>query len=584
MELNYSDNNKYTKDYRHQEKVDFTLGVENQLRRYALNEYLNSGDENVLIGTDQGVPGNDLLEDDMLLTNAITENVVQDQIDKKRYFKEIKSYVTINSGARNTSKIEVIGDTESSLTSTGTIYINQYSFAPYSIVVDRNGDPIYINDELVVMISVNSNHIQFSLQDWTNHNSITQILTPSNTEIFDVYLSISNQPITLSQLKSNIETNLNLVAATGIGLDNSEDKDHMFTVEVRHDSIVNSDRAIVNIQCQHNFHYIMTFYPMGDLPTNQIISSEEASNESWINNNPTNVFPYPNNYALFLNKAYNHVKSIRIIASEIPNTDTIINSYNNHITFQLINKSLPVNENDPESQNIKTKNGSIDWDVYLPYGNYNLSQLLNQIEIQINVMLFGEANLSNVFTVTGSELSGIVEISVNDPYLFKWNFNENTKIKWRNLYQMLGFKDSKMLAYASKFNNTILNKTGSGVLRCPYRAITLKKSHIVWMHLNNYETIYDTRTNTFYFCRFNLNNVPDGQYAYDTFTPSVHTFNDAPLPVLNKIDVRIYDEMGMPYNFNGVDHSFTLEIVHYIDRLMGTDHSSRRGMNDKTNF
>lgn len=584
MELNYSDNNKYTKDYRHQEKVDFTLGVENQLRRYALNEYLNSGDENVLIGTDQGVPGNDLLEDDMLLTNAITENVVQDQIDKKRYFKEIKSYVTINSGARNTSKIEVIEDTESSLTSTGTIYINQYSFAPYSIVVDQNGDPIYINNELVVMISVNSNHIQFSLQDWTNHNSITQILTPSNTEIFDVYLSISNQPITLSQLKSNIETNLNLVAATGIGLDNSKDKDHMFTVEVLHDSIVNSDRATVNIQCQHNFHYIMTFYPMGDLPTNQIISSEEASNESWINNNPTNVFPYPNNYALFLNKAYNHVKSIRIIASEIPNTDTIINSYNNHITFQLINKSLPVNENDPESQNIKTKNGSIDWDVYLPYGNYNLSQLLNQIEIQINVMLFGEANLSNVFTVTGSELSGIVEISVNDPYLFKWNFNENTKIKWRNLYQMLGFKDSKMLAYASKFNNTILNKTGSGVLRCPYRAITLKKSHIVWMHLNNYETIYDTRTNTFYFCRFNLNNVPDGQYAYDTFTPSVHIFNDAPLPVLNKIDVRIYDEMGMPYNFNGVDHSFTLEIVHYIDRLMGTDHSSRRGMNDKTNF
>ncbi|MEO0236654.1 MAG: hypothetical protein ABIN35_00280 [candidate division WOR-3 bacterium] len=584
MELNYSDNNKYTKDYRHQEKADFTLGVENQLRRYALNEYLNSGDENVLIGTDQGVPDNDLLEDDMLLTNAITENVVQDQIDKKRYFKEIKSYVTINSGARNTSKIEVIGDTESSLTSTGTIYINQYSFAPYSIVVDQNGDPIYINNELVVMISVNSNHIQFSLQDWTNYNSITQILTPSNTEIFDVYLSISNQPITLSQLKSNIETNLNLVAATGIGLDNSEDKDHMFTVEVLHDSIVNSDRATVNIQCQHNFHYIMTFYPMGDLPTNQIISSEEASNESWINNNPNNVFPYPNNYALFLNKAYNHVKSIRIIASEIPNTDTIINSYNNHITFQLINKSLPVNENDPESQNIKTKNGSIDWDVYLPYGNYNLSQLLNQIEIQINVMLFGEANLSNVFTVTGSELSGIVEISVNDPYLFKWNFNENTKIKWRNLYQMLGFKDSKMLAYASKFNNTILNKTGSGVLRCPYRAITLKKSHIVWMHLNNYETIYDTRTNTFYFCRFNLNNVPDGQYAYDTFTPSVHIFNDAPLPVLNKIDVRIYDEMGMPYNFNGVDHSFTLEIVHYIDRLMGTDHSSRRGMNDKTNF
>src|ERR1700722_18072648 len=67
-----------------------TLGVERELRRFAMNEYLKKRDPEILVGTNVEEIDNDnpALDDDLLLTNAITENKAQDEIDKTRYFKE----------------------------------------------------------------------------------------------------------------------------------------------------------------------------------------------------------------------------------------------------------------------------------------------------------------------------------------------------------------------------------------------------------------------------------------------------------------------------------------------------------------
>src|SRR5437899_11126950 len=60
-----------------------TLGVENELRRFAMNEYLRKHDTKAIVGTEDIAIDEEQLEThDLLLTNAVTENTVQDEIDK----------------------------------------------------------------------------------------------------------------------------------------------------------------------------------------------------------------------------------------------------------------------------------------------------------------------------------------------------------------------------------------------------------------------------------------------------------------------------------------------------------------------
>lgn len=588
MDSDFSQNNKYTTKIT---PPNETLGVENELRRFAMNEYLNTKDKNVLIGTNDNVVDEDAPVDDLLLTNAVTENTVQDEVDKTRYLKETKSYVTINSAARQMSVAEAIEEAASngtftrSLFTTGGKYGVIFSFAPYRIV--KTDDNIFIQ-----RITTKNNHIRFRLQDWTTPTDIVQVMSPATAENFNVFLPINplRDPLyTLDEFQFVLGTSTNLVAATGVPLDHSVDPKHMFSVNVSYNPNINPDRAIIQITCQSNFRYAWDFYSLGDLPATPTAEPIPASDAAFVVQTPDANYPFPNSYALDLNKAYTIVKSIRIISSEMPNTDTIITNLNNHITFQLIDTTLPPpTKENPYSQNIKTKAGSIDWEVFIPAGNYTLAQLVDQMNTQINGMLMGEAGLSNVFTITANEITGVFEIATHIPYAFKWNFNADPDLLWRNLYQMLGFPLSALNEYSVTFDNQVNVNIGQdghiAFVKRPFKAIMLRKSDVIWLQLNNYETIYDTLTRNNYFCKFMLDNVENNQFAYNTFTPSVHVFIDAPIPVLSQVDVRLYDEVGMPYNFRGVDHSFTLEITHHIDRLMGTDYSSRRGVNDKSSY
>jgi len=604
MDPVFTQNNKYTQNIK--QPIN-TLGVENELKRFAMNEYLTTKNTNVLIGTNNDVVDEDVPIDDLLLTNAVTENTVQDEIDKTRYLKETTSSVTINSAAREkpitdkaqySSSISV--DFGSSFFTTGDTYYQMYPFAPYQILKDEtNTAPLTEDGEYFVKINANNNHIQFKLQDVTSPTVPIQQVNVLLNELFDIYLEPRTASYSLDELANAIETNLNIIASTAQPLDNlsTNEKKHMFTIVAEYRPIIIPDRVIIRMSCQTNYQFQATFYALGYLeaiPTGKPIPASDAA---YVVQNPTigtdptysrvlpTVYSHPNCYALSLDKAYKNVKAIRIISSEIPNTDTIINTYNNHITFQLIDRTLPPpTEADPTSQNIKTSSGSVNWEVYIPIGNYSLSELVEQMNILINNMLFGEAHISNIFNISASSITNIFEISTSDPYAFKWNFNPTIGLFWRNLYDMLGFRDSATNIYMTKFTNIVSTVMGTATIQTPFKAIMIRKSNIIWLQLNNYETIYDTLTQNRYFCKFTLGQTNTGQFAINTHNETPHVFVASPLPELNQIDVRFYDEIGMPYNFNGIDHSFTLEIIHHIDRVMGVDYSSRRGVNDKSSY
>ena len=193
-----------------------------------------------------------------------------------------------------------------------------------------------------------------------------------------------------------------------------------------------------------------------------------------------------------------------------------------------------------------------------------------------------------MFTLSYNEITGEVEFTTSDPYAFMWNFNGNPDLYWQNLYDMLGFENSSTSNYTNNFNNLISVNVGTpgnvNFIQQPFKAVMLRKSTFVWMQLNNYETIHDSFTDCYFFCGFSLDHTKPNTYAHDTFVPSVQVFTQIPLSLLSVIDVRMYDELGNPYDFNGIDHSFILEIVHHEDHLVGTGYDAFRNVNDKTSY
>lgn len=567
-----------------------TLGVEGELRRFAMNEYLETRDNQVLVGASDQVFDQDPIEDELLLTNAITENTVQDKVDKTRYLKEVKSYITVNSSARTQlpqQQPETLqqsrGGFGSNLYSTGGNYGTLFNFAPFVFVES--------DDDYYVHITSDNNLVQIKLQDISNAQGTKQVLTPDGSDEFSIYLPIGKYG--LDDLQRLIQTTIEQTISKSTDRTRASGGDPCLSFKVNYNPNINPDRIMVQVISNAQYQFSISFGRSKGFGSQPIAPPVPVSDGAYVVQNPScgytdityktiepTIYPFPNCYALDLDKNYTNVKSIRVVHSRIPNTDTIINPYNNHFTFTLRDLST--------GQDILNNSGGVNWDVYMAFGNYDLPSLTTYMQTLINAMIQQQAGLSDVFTIASDVTQGTFAISTPDPYTFTWEWDPNPKITARNLYNMLGFTTTAIKTNTQLYSNlvdvNIGTKTHPVFVKQPAKAIVLRKSNVVWLQLNNLEAIYDTFTGYKYFCSFSLDKTPDNTFALDKFSPNVYVFVDIPLAIFNSVDVRLYDEDGQPYNFNMVDHSFELELVRHADFVMGFGESSRRGVNDKTSY
>jgi len=84
------------------------------------------------------------------------------------------------------------------------------------------------------------------------------------------------------------------------------------------------------------------------------------------------------------------------------------------------------------------------------------------------------------------------------------------------------------------------------------------------------------------FTKISLNS--QNSIIFDSYLCNEKTYNDTPINVLNKIDFSFYREDGKKFSFNGLEHSFTLEVVEYIDELKNVNYSTIRGMKDTIGY
>lgn len=498
------------------------FNLDNEVNKFNLNDYVNKN----TIYLEKNEPEDDEFDkDDLLYTNAIRDDYSGDLFDKGRYSVDNITYLNVSCKEPN----NIINFADESINSTGNEFKSSYTFMPFTSMT----------------IDVTDNILYIKVIDILKSNIITNL--SNNTDYF--IINLNTRTYTLVELENEIYTKMNRYLYDNATCDsydqlsNASSSD-IFTINVETNPDPDDIRPLlITITSHTNFKFMCQFSEFGQ--------------ESPIENNDS-----CNNYSIKLQKPIRNVKSIRIISSSCPNSDTFINQYNYVINFSLKDTSI----------------GQIigSYTYIIPCFDYTIDSLLTNLTDGMNIIILNELSITDYFKYTYDSTSGIIDVYTNPLHMsikFKINYVVNEKIKCRNLYEMLGYRESFTYDYVNSFNNIIIKynkETKTGYETC-YKIPKLIKTSI-WIDLNSYETIYDPYNNKFWFnrfCYFEGDRENDGQFQ-PIATIFENTIN------LEYLNVKLYDDDGNPYNTNNVCHWFMLEIIYQSDRLIATNINSKR--------
>ena len=326
-----------------------------------------------------------------------------------------------------------------------------------------------------------------------------------------------------------------------------------------------------------------------------------------------NVYPEPSEYEVELPKTYTNVKSIRLLSTEVPNTLSPVNQYNNLIILDI--HDTETNESVP----LKTGKSPFSYILFqLDPGNYELEELTTHMEETANEFVkdYTVDGFENLFNITSDAKTGKVVIKINQPagrsLTFHWRFwivhdLSRRLSQFNNLWYMLGFSwpyeinrdgSNKFVTERTNQHDFGLNKLLVDLVPDREEYHLLKTDRYPDMHPNKYiylaieglKTIEDIENETVtnfvvsdLFAKIILD-VPPGQVAYNTFISNPKIFFDTPLNQLQRLKIKWVDYAGAIVDFNSRNHSFAIEITEYLDQLDTNNYSSRRGIIDRTTY
>ena len=190
------------------------------------------------------------------------------------------------------------------------------------------------------------------------------------------------------------------------------------------------------------------------------------------------------------------------------------------------------------------------------------------------------------FNLSGSRFNtgGGVSVSIYTPSLFKLRFDYPD-----TMGRLLGFRNPGALESITDFQTMIKNtdlyefdtlKTALGTeSNLTHNSVNLSGDNYILMVINQ----FTDRSNKFtdigpvknIFAKILLTDIP-GKTLFSSYVPMTLVFNE-PIAHLSELEMHFYSPSGELYNFNGVDHSFTLEIMTKEETPEKTGFSARSG-------
>ena len=182
------------------------------------------------------------------------------------------------------------------------------------------------------------------------------------------------------------------------------------------------------------------------------------------------------------------------------------------------------------------------------------------------------------------------DVSQDDQMWYMLGFRSNNSLMyldtpWTNLFDY--GNDSYYFSSTSFVNNFVPNRSTEMLPdiedKRPYRLPSMSKTNYVYLQLNNYENMYDPSIPNEKIYTKILLSENYGKFSYDTFVdnPYVLSTTDSRL---DRLQIKFIDKNANPVDFNNIDHTLTIEIVEYSDRLSANDYNTRRGYNEHSSY
>ncbi len=220
-----------------------------------------------------------------------------------------------------------------------------------------------------------------------------------------------------------------------------------------------------------------------------------------------------------------NVVGIKLISTEIPNTQFVINSSNNVIQFIHSAYSLVTV-----------------YDGLVPHGNYTGTELATALDLAMNTALGVGAGISLTASYsTITKKMTITPIGGNLTLLFGTGDSKDI-----SLYKILGFGE-----------NVDIGPTGSAILSD--NIVDVSGDDYILMQITNPHMVTNVRSlggQKNAFAKL-INEAPPGFINYSNFVSPELIF-DKPFTSINSLDFKFTNSEGVLVDFNGRKHSFSI--------------------------
>jgi len=258
----------------------------------------------------------------------------------------------------------------------------------------------------------------------------------------------------------------------------------------------------------------------------------------------------PNKYTYRLNKTYRDVTRMELETADIPNSDYVVNEYNNRFYFQ--------------DDDFQIANDTYHT-VKLPIGNYlatsddptkiTIASLLeegmndidpaNQYEIRVN-------KHTKIFEIEQVSGSGIFNILFKKPKESECNksLSGNQSLSW-SIGDLIGFKCKNYRGKTRYRGDYCFNLM-------PHRYLILRI-----MDLERVDSNLDSVQDAFCVIPFDvsMNSFTLDEAMFQWNSESLRKYFNPPKGELDRLHIEFVTPNGNPYNFRGKDHYLVFEIT-----------------------
>lgn len=155
------------------------------------------------------------------------------------------------------------------------------------------------------------------------------------------------------------------------------------------------------------------------------------------------------------------------------------------------------------------------------------------------------------------------------------NNNKYTKLKTIIRLRDLGVNSPQKFIgdieyLGDNIKNYILGYGGTIFERTLNNPVDISGDKYIYFSIKGFNKIIDINNNINAFAKIILPSAP-GKDMYNNFISTETMFEDKPLDELTELEINFYDMLGNLFDFNSLNHSFTLEITEEIDYIEDTN-------------